>query len=566
MEANQNVLQKRFTYLNAGIGFVSAVYLIFLSGQGRETPIGYVVFFGINVVLLIIDMVLEGFRYFYKESILKTIRYLELFAVTAAVVWGTTARDIIVAVSVFYSLLLVENLFVHKLEKNHHGAFVTALIEFPIIICYFSKYIYYGFDMEMLSEGLILLIYTIIIVTSGMLIFAEQSVYIKEELREQKQLNFQFQRMNDNLLMKQEELEKANHQMIQQRNELKLAYDKINRSNSEMMIQNLIQRYISSSLELNKLMELIMESLSEALVVNACGIVVQRDFLTGKYLFSTRTTFGPKATEKFSSHIQNKKYIEKYQQLKEPFIDNDVDLKKYDFLEGLNIKSLLIYPLIKDEKCMGLLIIGKKTKNYFLENITFFETVSSQISIAITNAQIYQSMEAFAERDGLTGIYNRRYLSEQINFYIASSISQKKSLVVILFDIDKFKTINDTYGHLFGDEVIKKCAKTANDIASENSGIAARYGGEEFVIVLQDKTLAKVKKVVDNLHERIKKEKIEFQEKEAYIDISIGITSYPDLCPDPAELLNRADWAMYNSKRNGRGRSTFDSEEINKSM
>lgn len=137
---------------------------------------------------------------------------------------------------------------------------------------------------------------------------------------------------------------------------------------------------------------------------------------------------------------------------------------------------------------------------------------------------------------------------------------------VALFDIDFFKKINDTYGHLFGDQVIKTIASLAKSIAEENDAIVARYGGEEFVIIFPDKDLEEAYPAVESLHKGVKELGIEHHGKRVVVNVSVGFTSFPKTCKDPRELLNRADWSMYYSKQHGRDQITIDSDEIQKEV
>jgi diguanylate cyclase (GGDEF)-like protein len=231
-------------------------------------------------------------------------------------------------------------------------------------------------------------------------------------------------------------------------------------------------------------------------------------------------------------------------------------------LKDAQIKSLLIYPLMYENECLGMLVIGKDMTDYFLDNMAFFERVSLQFSIALTNARTYSQMEDMAMKDGLTGIYNRTFMIHKINEYVSSVVLNRSSLAIMMFDIDKFKDVNDEYGHLFGDEVIRVCANIAKENAEKHDGFAARYGGEEFVIVLKEDSLEELQDIASRLHNQIKQTKIEYRGSSLYINVSIGVAAYPTTCGNPAELIDRADKAMYYSKKLGRNRITFDDNNV----
>lgn len=172
---------------------------------------------------------------------------------------------------------------------------------------------------------------------------------------------------------------------------------------------------------------------------------------------------------------------------------------------------------------------------------------------------MYAKVQDMATKDALTTIYNRRYFNSIYPEYSGRAVASSTDLTVVLFDIDRFKLINDNYGHIFGDKVIKYCGRLAGEYAKRHNGIAVRYGGEEFVICFLDKKIEEVNKIIKEFHEELKHHEFDFEDKKININVSIGITSYPDICSNISDLLNRADLTMYESKQNGRGRITIDS-------
>lgn len=212
------------------------------------------------------------------------------------------------------------------------------------------------------------------------------------------------------------------------------------------------------------------------------------------------------------------------------------------------------------------MLIGKCEFGAFADSRAFFESLASQISLGIYNRRLYEQMQDMAIRDGLTHIYNRRHLTKLLNENLMNAVSHKTSVALALFDIDKFKLVNDTYGHPCGDVVICHVATLLNETAVRYGGIAGRYGGEEFVIAFAEKSLVEMTKIVEEVHDRIKKEKISFEDKQLSVSVSAGVASYPETCKNPSDLMTRADWAMYYSKRMGRDRITIDSEDLETAM
>ena len=133
---------------------------------------------------------------------------------------------------------------------------------------------------------------------------------------------------------------------------------------------------------------------------------------------------------------------------------------------------------------------------------------------------------------------------------------------VALFDIDKFKSVNDTYGHLAGDEVIKCIASVAEQCIEKYDGFVCRYGGEEFVAALPNKKLEIAQPIIEELFEEICSKIVKYNEYEIPISVSIGLTSYPEICKNTDELLKRADWCMYYAKEHGRHQINVDDGSV----
>lgn len=371
---------------------------------------------------------------------------------------------------------------------------------------------------------------------------------------------------NEELRIHQEKVKSTNELLGVQKIELQTAYEKINNVNEEMQIQNDISKYISSSLDLRKLMTVITDAFITRIGVDACAIVLKPGTCNNKNVTSkVQSSLGEAFIEQFSECI-NKECFEEIMNSEEIIVDNEVVRGKYEFIASEAVGSILVIPLIKQDIQIGLLFVGTRKFNYFVDNIDFFQGIVAQFLIALNNANLYKEMESMAILDGLTGIYNRRHLTKLFNEYMYESINNRTPLSVALLDIDFFKKINDTYGHLFGDLVIRTIASLAKNIADENDGIVARYGGEEFVVIFPNKGLEEAYPSVEQLHKNVKELGIEHHGKQVKINVSIGFTSFPKTCKDPRELLNRADWSMYYSKQHGRDQITIDSDEIRKEV
>ncbi len=161
-------------------------------------------------------------------------------------------------------------------------------------------------------------------------------------------------------------------------------------------------------------------------------------------------------------------------------------------------------------------------------------------------------LEHLATHDPLTGLYNRNMLEQLLNDEIHRATRYNHAISVFMLDIDRFKPINDTYGHRTGDTVLRGFAKVLEN-SIRKTDYAARYGGEEFVVILPETPLAKAKELAERLRNKIAGHSISIEDgKELNITVSVGIATFPQHAQSWEDLLETADKAMYAAKKAGR--------------
>jgi diguanylate cyclase (GGDEF)-like protein/PAS domain S-box-containing protein len=169
--------------------------------------------------------------------------------------------------------------------------------------------------------------------------------------------------------------------------------------------------------------------------------------------------------------------------------------------------------------------------------------------------QLQTELREQSLRDPLTGLYNRRYLSETILREITRADREKRPVCFIMGDIDHFKKINDTYGHQVGDKFLVALANLMKENA-RGSDIVCRYGGEEFIMVLPGATIDSASRRAEELRQKCADLSILHDGKTLRITISFGVALYPDHGRDAEEVIQKTDKAMYISKETGRNRVT----------
>ncbi len=171
----------------------------------------------------------------------------------------------------------------------------------------------------------------------------------------------------------------------------------------------------------------------------------------------------------------------------------------------------------------------------------------------IFQKQMYES----ALRDGLTKAFNKKYFTDRLESELTFAIRHSAALSLVMFDIDHFKKVNDTYGHQAGDHVLSTIS-TLLTSALRAEDVFARYGGEEFAVICRGTDLAHAQIVGERLRKSVEKHSFVFEGTQIPVTISVGIAGLPDpAVKDAPDLVSRADKALYQSKHGGRNRVTI---------
>ncbi len=231
------------------------------------------------------------------------------------------------------------------------------------------------------------------------------------------------------------------------------------------------------------------------------------------------------------------------------------DLEKMDTEEQRLIRSMISAPLLVGDKTLGILRVDSPIPHHFnTDDLRFLRTISDVTSIAIENAQLYEHLENLAIRDGLTGLFLRRYMVDRLDHEINRERRKSAELSFMMIDLDRFKQYNDTFGHMAGDIVLKTVAKALEEHFNKPGDLVCRYGGEEFCVLLPDCSKEEAIELANSFRKKIESREIVLRRQKTHVTTSIGIAVFPKDAIVREELILKADAALYKAKESGRNK------------
>lgn len=270
--------------------------------------------------------------------------------------------------------------------------------------------------------------------------------------------------------------------------------------------------------------------------------------------FKVRRGYDPKYVEKITTLSIGEGASGMVAETGEPVIITDYasfPRAKREAVELGKIKAMALFPLKITDRLIGILnIASSQPRDFSTEEVDFYQTVAPIIASAINNALIYRHtltlnkvLEDLSQKDGLTDIFNRRYLEEKLQEEINRCERHGGFLGMLMIDMDEFKKINDTLGHEVGDQVLKKVATLIQD-SCRQIDIVGRFGGDEFLVLLFQTPFEEAQRIADRIKRQMKQ--IEVPGWNRSLSLSIGIASEDK---EYRNILRLADDRMYEEKK-----------------
>jgi diguanylate cyclase (GGDEF)-like protein len=223
-------------------------------------------------------------------------------------------------------------------------------------------------------------------------------------------------------------------------------------------------------------------------------------------------------------------------------------------VHGGDIRSIIYYPItVRDETIAAFTVQSRGFRQYEPYQVETLKTLAAYVGIALENARLFEELRTLATTDSLTQCMNRRHFMEVLTAEMARSRRYGTKLSVIMFDLDHFKSVNDTYGHLAGDAVLKDTVGTCSGLLRTTDTIG-RYGGEEFVFCLPGTDLEGAAALAERLRADIERNAVPAGDgRKIRITATFGVAEMLGEAT-PEALVGRADIALYRAKDEGRNR------------
>lgn len=215
----------------------------------------------------------------------------------------------------------------------------------------------------------------------------------------------------------------------------------------------------------------------------------------------------------------------------------------------LDLKSAEIVPLEIRDRLIGILVYEKAPTLLHQEILIIF---SRQAALTIENARLFAKVEEMAIRDTLTGLYNRRYFQQILDYELNRAKRYHQALSLIFIDLDHFKEINDQFGHSVGDQFLKQISQKLSSLF-RTTDLVARYAGDEFVAILPATASEGAMILAKRIQEALGVYQIMVRGRTLQVSVSIGVDTYESgEGVGGVTLIDRADKAMYEAKAHGR--------------
>lgn len=342
--------------------------------------------------------------------------------------------------------------------------------------------------------------------------------------------------------------------------------EKLYRENKDLRAIIELTYLISSTLEPKEVLHLVVKKISELIKVTRCSII-SIDAENPGYATVVSVAEDPEITN-LTIDLERYPEIRKALVSKKPIVIKDVNKDRLmkevrDVVAPTGIHSIIVIPIIFRDEVIGTLLLrtSRAGRAFTEREIKLCIAFANASANALYNAFLYErldkerrKLESLSVTDYLTGVYNIRYFYNRLEEEFSRAVRYHFPLSCIMFDIDHFKKINDSYGHRVGDIVLREFAQLVKS-HTRKSDIFARYGGEEFIMLLPQTSLKGATREAERLRQALKEHTFHVLKGKIEITMSIGIAhSHAGKIKTQDDLITFADHALFTAKNKGRNK------------
>lgn len=234
------------------------------------------------------------------------------------------------------------------------------------------------------------------------------------------------------------------------------------------------------------------------------------------------------------------------------------DCNKIAAFRERKIRSLIASPIAVGDTLLGTVRIESNIPSSFsFDDSRLLRDMCDLAAVVLERALLFTKAEELAIRDSLTFLFVKGHFYKRVEEELKRAKYKKSNLGIIMIDIDDFKSVNDTYGHIVGDIILKRLSAVLLETVGSAGDIIARFGGEEFVVALIECSKERLIEVAQNIHTNTERAKVGFRRKNINFTVSLGAVLYPEDGLELNDLINKADQYLYKAKKEGKNKICF---------
>lgn len=305
-----------------------------------------------------------------------------------------------------------------------------------------------------------------------------------------------------------------------------------------------ITKRLLQPMNLTAVLDQILSQVEELFGYEVCSVILPTGREDTMYMAAHRG-YDPEVANTIRLRIGEDGIVGHVAATGKPHYAPDVSTDPYYIKGSVTVRSQFAMPLIVDGRVIGVLDVEDEKLDGFPEDVrSVLAAFAALVALAIYRAQHQEKLEHLALTDGLTGLANNRAFWEALHRELSRARRFNNPLSLLMLEIDRFKLVNDTYGHLKGDEALRGIAQIMG-LCSRTMDTAARFGGDEFALILPQTTKADARVVAERIRNTIQNYRLDGHIR---LTVSMGLAAFPDDGLTPNALFAVADYAMYRVK------------------